>query len=232
MHLYLIPTPLAPDADQWVSPQLREVLARVDYFLVENERTARRFLGSLGLGRDIRSLRFGLLTKDTTAAELEALLAQVVAGSVIGVLSEAGCPGVADPGALAVAHAHRQGWKVTALPGPSSVLLALMASGLNGQCFAFHGYLPIQPDARQQAIRQLEQESARRRQAQLFIETPYRNQALFDDLLRQLSPHTRLCVACHLTAVDEWVRTCTVSQWRSRPKPELHRLPTVFVFMA
>ena len=229
--LYLIPTPLADDtAPQVLPPQVVETVARLTYFLVENLRTARRFVKAVAPARVIEDLRFVLIDKDSPPAAIRAALEPLLReGLAAGVLSEAGCPGIADPGAALAAEAHRLGLRVVPLVGPSSLLLALMGSGLEGQRFAFHGYLPIERAARAAAIRALEREAQQRLQSQLFIETPYRNTALFTDLLAQLQPATRLCVAANLTAPDEFLRTLTVADWRRQPAPALHKVPTVFI---
>ena len=231
MPLYLIPTPLADDtAAQVLPPQVVAAVARLPYFLVENARTARRFVKSVAPARVIEDIRFGVIDKDSTPAEVRAALEPLRReGLDAGVLSEAGCPGIADPGAALAAEAHRLGLPVVPLVGPSSLLLALMASGLNGQQFTFHGYLPIEKGPRATAIKALEREAQQRNQSQLFIETPYRNGALFLDLLAHLQPATRLCVAADVTGAGEFIRTQPVGEWRKRPAPELHKIPTVFV---
>ncbi|TPG64531.1 SAM-dependent methyltransferase [Hymenobacter nivis] len=231
MALYLIPTPLADDtAAQVLPPQVVAAVTRLPYFLVENARTARRFVKSVAPARVIEEIRFGVIDKDSTPAEVRAALEPLLReGLDAGVLSEAGCPGIADPGAALAAEAHRLGLPVVPLVGPSSLLLALMASGLNGQQFAFHGYLPIEKGPRATAIKALEREAQQRQQSQLFIETPYRNGALFLDLLAHLQPATRLCVAADVTGAGEFIRTLPVAEWRKQPAPELHKIPTVFV---
>ena len=231
--LYLIPTPLADDtAPQVLPPQVVEMVGQLTYFLVENLRTARRFVKAVAPGRVIEDLRFVLIDKDSTpVAVRDALEPLLRDGISAGVLSEAGCPGIADPGAALAAEAHRLGLRVRPLVGPSSLLLALMGSGLDGQRFAFHGYLPIERPARAAAIRALERDAQQRQQSQLFIETPYRNAALFTDLLAQLQPGTRLCVAANLTAPDEFLRTLPIAEWRRQPAPELHKVPTVFILL-
>ena len=229
--LFLIPTPLADDtAPQVLPPQVVAAVAALPYFLVENARTARRFVKSVAPHRVIEDIRFVVIDKDSTDAEVRAALAPLVKEGIdAGILSEAGCPGIADPGAALAREAHRQGLRVVPLVGPSSLLLALMASGLNGQQFAFHGYLPIEKAPRVAAIKTLEKEAQQRQQSQLFIETPYRNGALFADLLAHLQPGTRLCVAADVTGAGEFIKTLTVSDWKRLPAPELHKIPTVFV---
>ena len=231
--LYLLPTPLAEGtAPQVLPPQVVAAVARLPYFLVENLRTARRFVKEVAPHRVIEDIRFVLIDKDSTPAQVRAALEPLVRERLeAGVLSEAGCPGIADPGAALAQEAHRCGVPVRALVGPSSILLALMGSGLNGQRFAFHGYLPIEKAARLSAIKALEREATQRDQAQLCIETPYRNDQLLADLLAHLQPTTRLCVAADLTAPTEYLRTLPVAGWRQLPEmPQLHKRPTVFAW--
>ena len=230
MTLYLIPVPLADDTAEQVLPaQIKETVAILDVFFVENLRSARRFISSLKLGKVIDNLTLYELHKDTPEAEtLAQLKALHQSGQSAGVLSEAGCPGVADPGAVAVKLAHQLGFEVLPLVGPSSILLALMASGMNGQSFVFHGYLPIDRNERVAALKQLEKEMQTRKQTQIFIETPYRNQHLFTDLIQTCQPNTRLCVACNLTASDGFARTLAMKDWKNTPI-ELHKKPTIFI---
>ncbi|MCP1380843.1 SAM-dependent methyltransferase [Runella salmonicolor] len=230
MKLFLIPTPLADDTSADVlSAQVSESVKNLDVFFAENLRTARRFISGLKLGKVIDTLTFYDLNKETpeaeTLAQLKALLKE---GKNAGVLSEAGCPGVADPGATAVKIAHQLNIEVVPLVGPSSLLLALMASGLNGQSFVFHGYLPIERAQRVKTIKYLEKEAMSRKQTQLFIETPYRNNQVMEDLLIHCEPTTRLCVACNLTAPDGFVKTLFVKDWKNKTY-DLHRKPTVFL---
>lgn len=228
VSLFLIPTPLAePTHDKVLSPQIRAVIGQTDYYFVENLRTARRFISSLKTGRVIDELHFFLLDKDTLEAEVRNYFKQIPENQDVGIVSEAGCPGVADPGAVAVKIAHQLGIQVIPLVGPSSILLALMASGFSGQSFAFHGYLPIDKNAKVQRIKQLEREAAKG-QTQIFMETPYRNNQLLEDILANSQPNTLLCIACNLTAEDELVRTRTVTDWKKQ-KPDLHKKPTIFL---
>lgn len=227
--MFLIPTVIAPDsAERVLSPQVLAVLSRVDYFLAENLRTARRFISSLRLGRPIDQLHFQVLDKRTPTSEVAGLLAPLHRGHDLGVLSEAGCPGVADPGARVVAYAHQQHIRVVPLVGPSSFLLALMASGFSGQSFAFLGYLPIDKEGRRRAIQRLEKTAKDACQTQIFMETPYRNNALLRDVLSHCHPDTRLCIAKNITGPDELVKTQTVRQWR-QAVPDLHKTPVVFL---
>jgi 16S rRNA (cytidine1402-2'-O)-methyltransferase len=230
--IYLIPSVIAERTELSVIPkQVRDVLSDLQYFLAEDIRTARRYLSSLKLYDSIETLHFETLNKDTDPGSLPDLLAPAIAGSSIGILSESGCPGVADPGSLAVRYAHEHGIQVVPLVGPSSILLAVMASGLNGQRFAFHGYLPIQVRDTAPAIRALEKESAAKDQTQVFIETPYRNEALFQVLKKTLGDDTLLTLAIDVTGQQEEIKTLTIKQWRSREK-KLPKIPVVFLFHA
>ncbi|GGG46187.1 SAM-dependent methyltransferase [Hymenobacter glacieicola] len=228
--LYLIPTVLAEDtATQVLPPQVAAQVAGLSYFLVENARTARRFIKGVAPQQVIEELRISVIDKDSTEAQIQAALAPVAAGQNAGVLSEAGCPGIADPGAELARRAHQLGIRVVPLVGPSSLLLALMASGMNGQSFAFHGYLPIERAKRVAAIKKLEQQALQQHQTQLFIETPYRNLPLLEDLLQTLHPGTRLCVAASLTDANELIRTDTVAGWKKTGPPDIHKQPAVFL---
>lgn len=230
--LFLIPSAIAASSnDLTVPPAVRAQLADIRDFVVEDVRTARRSLSSLKIYESMEAVSFSVLDKDTAEAELGGLLAPIFQGRDVGVLSEAGCPGVADPGAQAVAFAHANGVKVVPLVGPSSILLALMASGLNGQRFAFHGYLPIQAKEAAKAIGEYERESRTRNQTQIFIETPYRNGSLLDNLLNRLSPDTRLCIALDITGPNEFIAMKPVKDWRQN-KPAMPKEPAVFLFLA
>jgi 16S rRNA (cytidine1402-2'-O)-methyltransferase len=227
--LYLIPTVLADETAAQVLPaQVATQVAALSYFLVENARTARRFIKSVAPAHVIENLRISVIDKDSTEAQIQEALKAVVAGQDAGVISEAGCPGVADPGAEVARLAHKLGIRVVPLVGPSSLLLALMGSGMNGQSFAFHGYLPIERAQRIAAIKALEKQALSQHQTQLFIETPYRNMQMLEDLLTQLQPSTRLCIAANLTAPDELVRTDTVAGWKGK-LPQIHKQPAVFL---
>ncbi|GAA4457541.1 SAM-dependent methyltransferase [Nibrella saemangeumensis] len=230
--LYLIPTVLAEETAEQVLPtQVREVIGHTDVFFAEDIRTARRFISSLKLGKVIDDLTFYELSKDTPEAETRQQLQTVLEQNRnAGVMSEAGCPGVADPGAVVVGFAHRLGIKVVPLVGPSSILLALMASGMSGQSFVFHGYLPIDRQDRGRTLRHLEKEARQRQQTQIFMETPYRNNQLLSDILTNCQPDSRLCIACNLTAPDALVRTLTIREWKAA-QPDLHKKPTVFLLL-
>jgi 16S rRNA (cytidine1402-2'-O)-methyltransferase len=230
--LFMIPTVLAENTAHWViSPQVKEVIANTKIFLVENPRSARRYISSLKLGITIEELQFEVLDKDTPPEQVSRLMMPLLNGADIGVISEAGCPGIADPGALAVAYAHQKGIQVVPISGPSSMFLALMGSGFSGQSFAFHGYLPIDKKERAVALKKLEQESVREKRAQLFMETPFRNNQLLADALASLSPQTKLCIAKNLTAADELIQTKTIADWKNHPL-DLHKVPTVFILQA
>ncbi len=230
--LYLIPCPISDETAPWdVLPAANKaVMDGLDYFIVENTRTARRFLSKAGVARPIDELEFRELNEHTAAGrEVEELIAPLLAGRSAGVISEAGVPGVADPGALAVEACHRHGIRVVPLTGPSSIVLAMMASGLNGQSFAFNGYLPVKPPERAQAIRRLERRGPSAGQSQMFIEAPYRNAKLMEQLLQVLAPATRLTLAMDLTAPGEFIATRTVEEWRRSRLPEMQKRPAIFI---
>jgi 16S rRNA (cytidine1402-2'-O)-methyltransferase len=230
--LLLIPSTISERvSDQIVTPQVREYLPSLKFFLAENIRTARRFLSSLKIYPSIEALNFSVLDKNTPESELAALMSPLHEGNDVGVISESGCPGVADPGSLAVLYAHQHGFRVIPLVGPSSLLLALMASGLNGQNFAFHGYLPIDKSDFSKAVKNYEIESRKRSQTQLFIETPYRNNQTLKQLLTHLSPDSLLTVAIDLTGPSEMVATRKVKEW-NKSIPTLEKFPAVFLFLA
>lgn len=231
--LYLLPTRLGESAWQEVLPAgTREIICGLRYFVVENAKSARASLKWLGHPVPLRDLAIEELPESPVLAELDRLLAPLPAGHDLGVMSEAGCPAVADPGALLIRRAHEQGITVKPLVGPSSLLLALMASGLEGQRFAFHGYLPQREPERSQRILELEKESRRKQQTQIFIETPYRNRALFDALLATCQPHTRLCLATDLTLPSETILTRRIAGWRRAPSADFDRRPTVFLLLS
>ena len=231
--LYLIPVSLGPASTGLTTPA--DVAARacsLTYFVVENAKTARAELKRLDHPAPLRELDIRELPEKPGSADLDTLLAPLLAGRDAGLMSEAGCPAVADPGALLVRRAHEKGVKVVPLVGPSSLLLGLMASGLNGQSFAFHGYLPVDEEARKRRIRELEAESARHSRTQLFIETPYRNDRMFEALKNTCGPETRLCIARDLTTDDEWIATRRIADWKKTATPELSKRPTVFLLLA
>ena len=231
-QLYLIPSPLGDNDPAEVIPApVLERLRGLKTFVVEEVRTARRYLSRAGLKGQIEGLEFHVLNEHTPEAEVEALAALFDGGQDVGLITEAGLPAVADPGSALVALCHRRGIRVIPFVGPSSLMMALMASGLNGQSFAFLGYLPAKTDERRNAIRNIEKQSAARHQTQLFIETPYRNDAMLEDLLRICAPGTRLCIAADITLPEETIRTRTVAQWRKEPMT-IGKKPCVFMILA
>lgn len=234
--LYLIPVPLgAMGASSLEAVLPAPVVAqtrRLQHFVVEHAKTARAFLKSVGTDTPLQALELHELNEHSKSGDIAPLLAPLLAGNDVGLLSEAGCPAVADPGAELVAAAQARGIRVVPFVGPSSLLLALMGSGLCGQRFAFHGYLPAKEDERAKTIKALELESQKQQQTQLFIETPYRNQAMLASLLQHCRPETRLCLACDLTLPSELIQTKTCQEWQQAPLPDLDKRPTVFLFLA
>jgi 16S rRNA (cytidine1402-2'-O)-methyltransferase len=227
--LYLIPVPLADAAAaKSFTPYLVQTINSITEYIVENEKTARKFLKEAGLQTPQSQLIIHDYGKHARNADISTFFTGLMAGRDAGLMSEAGCPGVADPGADVVAEAHRRGIKVVPLVGPSSILLAIMASGFNGQSFTFHGYLPIDKADRSRRIKELEGFTERLKQTQLFIETPFRNNALLEEILKTCKPNTRLCIACNLTGEDELVKTQTIAAWKMAP-PDLHKKPTIFL---
>ncbi len=231
--LYLIPVSLGPgDSALTHPPEVLRRLQALDYFIVERAKTARADLKRFGHPRPLQELEIHELPETPDTIWLDTHLQAALAGRDVGLMSEAGCPAVADPGSLVVRRAHHHGLRVVPLVGPSSLLLSMMASGLNGQSFAFHGYLPIAAIERAQRIQALEAESAQWQRTQLFIETPYRNAAMLDALLAACKPETQLCVATSLTTNDEWVMTRSIAQWRRAERPDLERRPSIFLLLA
>lgn len=227
--LYLIPVTLGDTPLDRVLPAYnKEVVLQIKHFIVEEVRTARRFLKKVESSIDIDSLTFYPLNKHTQAADIAGYLKPLMAGEPMGVISEAGCPAVADPGADVVAIAQRRGLQVVPLVGPSSILLSVMASGFNGQSFAFHGYLPIEQAERTKRIKMLEQRSYAENQTQLFIETPYRNRRLLEELVQTCRPQTRLCIACNVTCDDEYICTKSIKEWKGH-LPDLEKRPCIFL---
>ncbi len=230
--LYMIPSFLAESKVEEILPaDVIGGIVGLRNFIVENERTSRRFLIKLGMKKYLDEIHFELLNKHTKPEELDLMLRPLLDGVSVGLISEAGCPGVADPGAEIAARAHKNNIRVIPYTGPSSILLALMASGLNGQQFAFHGYLPVQPGARVSKIRELQDLSGKNKVTQIFIETPYRNNKLLADLLSSLRPSTRLCVAVNITGPEEKIITKTIAEWK-KIRIDLHKQPAVFLFLA
>lgn len=227
--LYLIPVTLGDTPIEQVLPAYnKEVILGIRHFIVEEIRTARRFLKKVDRTIDIDSLTFYPLNKHTSPEEISGYLKPLQAGEAMGVISEAGCPAVADPGADVVSLAQRKGWKVVPLVGPSSIILSVMASGFNGQSFAFHGYLPIEPPERAKRLKQLEQRIYNEQQTQLFIETPYRNNKMLEDILANCRPQTKVCIAANITCPDEYIKTKTVKEWQVG-KPDLTKVPCIFL---
>lgn len=230
--LYLIPSPLGDNEPAEVIPApTLALLQNIGCYVVEEVRTARRYLSKAGLKGHIGELEFHELNEHTTPAEVEALAGLFEDGRDVGLITEAGLPAVADPGSALVALCHRQGIDVVPQVGPSSLMLALMSSGLNGQSFAFLGYLPAKTDERRNAIKAIEKTSQAHRQTQIFIETPYRNDSMMADLLQVCQPSTRLCIAANITMSDAYIKTKKVSEWR-KEKIEIGKRPCVFLILA
>lgn len=227
--LYLIPAAISDiNLDETIPPANKEVIKPLRYFIVENVRTARRFISSLNVNVTIDDLTFFELSKHTSPNEIPGYLKPLKEGHDVGLISEAGLPGVADPGSDIVHLAHEQNVSVKPLTGPSSIFLALMASGMNGQNFAFNGYLPIQKNKRIQAIQKLEKRSRAERQTQIFMEAPYRNMPLLNDVIKACHARSRLCIAANITSTSEFIKTKTVQQW-SKGFPDLHKRPCIFI---
>lgn len=231
--LHLIPVGLgSAQPERWLPADVRTLAGSLDTYIAENAKTARAFLKLIGTVRPLQEITIHTLGPKTDASQIQQWLAPVHQGQEIGLVSEAGCPAVADPGATVVAAAHRLGITVRPWVGPSSILLGLMASGLDGQRFAFHGYAPVDPGERARQLRAWEQHSARHHQTQLLIETPYRNGAMFATLVSSLRGDTRLCVARSLSTDQEWVRTYTIAEWKKQPAPDLDKQPALFLYLA
>jgi 16S rRNA (cytidine1402-2'-O)-methyltransferase len=232
----LIPNTLGDgDADALAGVLPAAVQARagtLGYYIGENAKTTRAFLKKVGTERPIQEIEIRELNVNTPAGAIDRLLAPILDGADAGLVSEAGCPAVADPGALLVRRAHERGVKVVPLVGPSSILLALMASGLNGQSFAFHGYLPVDAGERAKRLRELEQQSRKAKQTQIFIETPYRNRALLDTLTATCAPSTLICVAVDLTLETETIASRSAAEWKNAPALDLHKRPAIFLLLA
>ena len=231
--LFLVPAWLseATSPEAILPARSLERVRALECFVVEDARSARRFVAACRHPKPMRELRFEELNEHTKPDAVPALLAPLLEGRDVGLLSEAGAPAVADPGALLVAEAHARGIAVVPLVGPSSILLALMASGLEGQRFRFLGYLPVDAAARRKRLGEIERDSARDRETQVFIETPYRNDALLADVLQVCKGMTRLCVAADLTGPTEWIRSARIEDWKSRPSPALGKRPAIFLLL-
>lgn len=227
--IYMVPLPVAEDANHTLSPDVLRHTAKLRHYFVENARTARRFLRSLHQSLVLEDIQFSEIDKHA-GADTQLLKKWLAEGRSIGVMSEAGCPGVADPGSVVALVAHEMGAKVIPLTGPSAILLALMASGLNGQSFAFHGYLPVKEPARGKRIKELEAISQKERQTQIFIETPYRNSQMMTDLVKNCQPRTRICMAMDMSGPGERIETRTAAEWKTQ-LPEYEKKPAVFLLL-
>ena len=228
--LYLIPTTLGETENPFdVLPQtIKRSIELMDYYIVENEKTARKFIKSVCPEKVQASLKLSALNKHTQKSEYSEMIQACLEGINVGLMSEAGCPGVADPGAVIVKLAHEKGIQVVPLVGPSSILLAIMASGMNGQSFTFNGYIPIDASEKKSALKGLEKLSMDKNQSQIFIETPYRNNKMLEDILNALHPETHLCVATDITLPTEYIKTMRVVNWK-KAKVDLHNRPTIFI---
>jgi 16S rRNA (cytidine1402-2'-O)-methyltransferase len=224
--VYLIPVPLSEEAATTIPHSVSDVVVQCNVFFAENIRTARRFFKKINPAIVIDDFEWISFSNGDEAAK-KIFIERIKAGKTIGIVSEAGCPGIADPGQELIAIAHEKGAVVNPLVGPSSILLALMASGLNGQQFSFHGYLPIDANERIKKIKELEAQSKRTGSTQLFIETPYRNNQLLEAILQHAQPSTQLCIAADLTSSSEFIATKTISDWK-KEKPDLHKRPVIF----
>lgn len=231
--LYLIPVPLAEGAENLSYTLVHhDIINKISHYVVENEKTARKFLKAAGLSipqRDLVIYDYGKHAREKM--DYNEVFSCILAGQDLGLMSEAGCPAVADPGSDVVTQAHKRGIQVVPMVGPSSILLALMGSGFNGQKFTFHGYLPIDKSDRSRRVKELEAQSLRERMTQIFIETPFRNNQLFNELLRICKPNTRLCVAANLTAANEYIDTKSIAEWKTQ-EIDLHKIPAIFLLFS
>ena len=231
--LYLIPVTLGDDnINQVLPPKVVKIAQNLENFVVESEKSARHFLSAIKTAKPVRELTLNLLNEHTQDKDIAALLAPLLQGQDVGLMSDAGCPGVADPGAKLVALAHQKKIKVVPLVGPSSILLALMASGLNGQQFAFLGYLPVDKAQRALKIKEIEKRAQTHNETQIFIETPYRNQHMLEAILSTCHANTRFCIASQVSLLDEMIVTKSISGWKQSTLPDLHKKPTVFLMLA
>ncbi len=227
--LYLLPVTLGDTSVEKVLPAYnKEIIVEIKHFIVEDVRSARRFLKKVESQINIDELTFYPLNKHTSPEAISGYLKPLMEGFPMGVISEAGCPAVADPGADVVAIAQRKGLKVVPLVGPSSIILSVMGSGFNGQSFAFHGYLPIEPGERTKRLKELEARIYAEHQTQLFIETPYRNNKMMEEILKTCRPQTKLCIAANITCEGEYIRTKTVKEWKGN-LPDLNKIPCIFL---
>jgi len=228
-NLYLIPTTLGESSLERIMPTFNyQIVNDLQYFIVEDVRTARRFLKKVNREIDIDTLTFYILNQHTSPQEISSFLKPLFEGHSVGIISEAGCPAIADPGADVVAIAQQNNFNVIPLVGPSSILLSLMASGFNGQSFAFVGYLPIQPADRSKMLRKLESRAISEDQSQIFIETPYRNMKLLEEIVQTCQPSTRLCIAVDITLDTEFIKTKTIKEWKTQ-LPDLNKRPCIFL---
>jgi 16S rRNA (cytidine1402-2'-O)-methyltransferase len=235
--LYLIPVTLGDDniADLLpasLPPDVIKIAQNLEHFVVESEKTARQFLSAIKTAKPVRELSLNLLNEHTLDKEVATLLSPLLAGKNVGLMSDAGCPGVADPGAKLVALAHQKNIKVVPFVGPSSILLSLMASGLNGQQFAFLGYLPVDKQVRNIKLKEIEKRSQTHNETQIFIETPYRNMHMLEAILASCNPNTRLCIASQICLPDEIIVTKRISEWKQSALADLHKKPTVFLLLS
>ena len=232
-HLYLIPVPIDQNARESILlEKQRKIVEQLDYFIVENEKTARFYLGALNLHKPINQLHFEVLNQTTTPEDIAHYLIPLLEGLDVGLLSESGCPAVADPGSKMVALAHEKNIKVIPMTGPSSIILALMSSGLNGQQFKFHGYLPSEKEERIKKIISIESDSSKYHETQIFIETPYRNQHVFNDLIDKLQDKTKLCIASDMTSENEFILTKSIKNWKKETALDLKNKPCVFLLQS
>ena len=228
--LYLIPVTLGETEINQVLPSYNhDVIVEIKHFIVENIRSARRFLKKTEKAIDIDTLTFYELNRHTDRKFIGEYLEPLKRGEAVGIISEAGCPAIADPGADVVAIAQQRGYKVVPLVGPSSIIMSVMGSGFNGQSFAFNGYLPVEVPQRIKALKKLEQKFQNENQTQLFIETPYRNAKMIETILNALNPKTKLCIAAGITCAEEYIKTRTVAEWKKEKVPELGKIPAIFV---
>ena len=229
--LFLIPAPLGETGINIISEEVKSIVQQIELFIVENEKSARRYLRNIGYKKEFTETSLVLMDKNNPEKTEQKVFEFLLNGNDVGLISEAGMPCIADPGNYWVKEAHQQKIKVKPLTGPSSILLALIASGFNGQQFSFHGYLPINSSERIKAIKKLEEVSALKNETQIFIETPYRNNALLDDILKNCKTVTLLCIASNITLADEFIRSASIENWK-KSKPDLHHKPTVFLLYA
>ena len=227
-NIYLIPSPISEkNPEEFIALVSKELIRKVDLYYVENIRTTRRFFSTIGI-KNIENIQFEILHKDTSSKEIDHLIQIIKNGRTAGLLSEAGCPGIADPGSAFILAAHRANIRIIPLPGPSSIFMALMASGLKGQRFVFHGYLPIDKKVRKNKIRELEMQSKNLDQTQIFMETPYRNRQLVQRLLEYLNDTTLLSIASDITGKNEFIQTKSIGDWKKKV-PDLHKKPTIYL---